>query len=47
MAMAMGCDTAICNVCDQELMNAVATAELILNKEIYSDSYLKAYRKRG
>ncbi len=47
MAMAMGCDAAICNVCDQELMNAVATAELILNKEIYSDSYLKAYRKRS
>lgn len=47
MAMAAGCDTAICNVNDVELMNAVATAELILNKEIYSDSYLKAYRKKG
>lgn len=47
MAMAAGCDAAICNVMDAELMNAVATAELVLNKEIYSDSYLKAYRKRG
>jgi 5-methyltetrahydrofolate corrinoid/iron sulfur protein methyltransferase len=47
MAMAAGCDAAICNVMDTELMNAVATAELILNKEIYSDSYLKAFRKRG
>ncbi len=47
MAMAAGCDAAICNVMDTELVNAVATAELILNKEIYSDSYLKAYRKRG
>jgi len=47
MAMTCGCDAAICNVMDQELVNAVATAELILNKEIYSDSYLKAHRKRG
>ncbi|MCI2429125.1 dihydropteroate synthase [Candidatus Acetothermia bacterium] len=47
MAMAAGCDAAICNVMDTELVNAVATAELILNKEIYSDSYLKAYRKRA
>ncbi len=47
MAMAAGLDAAICNVCDTELMNAVATAELVLNKEIYSDSYLKAYRKKG
>jgi len=47
MAMAAGCDAAICNVTDKDLMAAVATAELILNKEIYSDSYLKAYRKRG
>lgn len=47
MAMAAGCDAAICNVMDTELMNAVATAELILNKEIYSDSFLKAHRKRG
>lgn len=45
MAMAAGCDAAICNVMDRELVNAVATAELVLNKEIYSDSYLKAYRK--
>ena len=47
MAMAAGCDAAICNVMDTELLNAAATAELILNKEIYSDSYLKAFRKRG
>jgi 5-methyltetrahydrofolate corrinoid/iron sulfur protein methyltransferase len=47
MAMTAGCDAAICNVNDVELMNAVATAELVLNKEIYSDSYLKAFKKRG
>jgi len=44
MAMARGLDAAILNVCDPEMMAAVATAELILNKEIYSDGYLKAYR---
>jgi 5-methyltetrahydrofolate corrinoid/iron sulfur protein methyltransferase len=48
MAMACGLDAAVCNVTDKELLDCIATAELILNKEIYSDSYLKAYRmKKG
>jgi len=46
MAMARGLDAAICNVCDEELVAAVATAELVLNKEIYSDSYIRAFRMR-
>ncbi|MGY4706214.1 dihydropteroate synthase [Candidatus Bipolaricaulota sp. J31] len=46
MAMAMGLDAAICNVLDEELWAAVATAELILNREIYSDGYLTAFRAR-
>jgi len=46
MAMARGLDAAICNVCDEELVAAVATAELVLNKEIYSDSYVRAFRMR-
>ncbi|HIP99655.1 TPA: methyltetrahydrofolate--corrinoid methyltransferase, partial [Candidatus Bipolaricaulota bacterium] len=46
MAMAMGLDAAICNVLDGELLDAAATAELILNREIYSDGYLKAFRMR-
>lgn len=46
MAMAMGLDAAVLNVLDEELLNAIATAELILNKEIYSDSYLQAFRMR-
>jgi 5-methyltetrahydrofolate corrinoid/iron sulfur protein methyltransferase len=46
MAMAVGLDAAICNVLDEELWAAVATAELILNREIYSDGYLKAFRMR-
>jgi 5-methyltetrahydrofolate corrinoid/iron sulfur protein methyltransferase len=44
MAMAHGLDAAICDVCDEELIAAVATAELMLNKEIYSDSYVRAFR---
>ena len=47
MAMAMGLDAAILDVCDEDLRNAVATAELLLGQEIYSDAYLKAYRQRG
>jgi len=47
MAMAMGVDTAILDVCDEELRQAVATAELLLGMEIYSDGYLKAYRQRA
>ena len=44
MAMAHGLDAAICNVCDEETIAAAATAELMLNKEIYSDSYVRAFR---
>ncbi len=46
MAMGAGLDAAICDVMDKKLMNAVATAELILNNEIYSDSYLDTYRMK-
>jgi len=46
MAMARGLDAAICNVCDEETIAAVATAELVLNKEIYSDSYIRAFLMR-
>lgn len=46
MAMARGLDAAILNVMDDELIAAVATAELILNKEIYSDSYVRAFKAR-
>ena len=46
MAMGQGLDTAICDVMDEELIAAVATAELMLNKEIYSDSYVRAFRAR-
>jgi len=46
MAIANGLSAAIVDPLDKELMDAMITAELILNKNIYCDSYLDAYRKR-
>ena len=46
MAVAFGLDAAILDPTDKDLMDAAITAELILNKQIYCDSYLDAYRKR-
>jgi len=43
MAIGVGLDAAICEVTDTELVNAAITAELVQNKHIYSDSFLKAY----
>lgn len=43
MAISRGLDSAIVDVFDQNLMNAVATAEMLMNKQIYSDSFLKVY----
>ncbi|MFA5062527.1 MAG: dihydropteroate synthase [Candidatus Omnitrophota bacterium] len=46
MAVAYGLDSAILDPKDKELMDALITAELILNKNIYCDLYLNAYRKK-
>ncbi len=46
MGVSSGLDAAILDPKDKELMDAAITAELILNKQIYCDSYLEAYRKR-
>jgi 5-methyltetrahydrofolate corrinoid/iron sulfur protein methyltransferase len=46
MATAFGLSAAIVDPLDTELMDAMITAELILNKNIYCDSYLDAYRKK-
>jgi 5-methyltetrahydrofolate corrinoid/iron sulfur protein methyltransferase len=43
MAISHGMDSAIVDVFDQELMNAVATSEMLMNRQIYSDSFLKVY----
>lgn len=46
MAVANGLTAAILDPLDKELMDAMITAELILNKNIYCDSFLDAYRKK-
>lgn len=46
MAMANGLTAAILDPLDKKLMDALITAELILNKNIYCESFLDAYRKK-
>ncbi|MGQ9496682.1 MAG: dihydropteroate synthase [Desulfotomaculales bacterium] len=41
MAMANGLDAAIANVLDEELLATVAAARVLLNREIYSDAFLR------
>lgn len=47
MAITRGLDAAILDVLDKELMDSLIAAELILNRQIYCDSFLQAYRGRG
>lgn len=44
MAISHGLDSAIADVLDENLINCVATAEMLMNKQLYSDSYLRAYK---
>lgn len=46
MALGAGLDAAILDPLDKDLMDILITAELVLNKHIYCDSYLDAYRKK-
>lgn len=46
MALQQGLDAAIMDPLDKDLMDAAITTELILNKNIYCDSFLDAYRKK-
>lgn len=46
MAIANGLTSAILDPLDRDLMDSIITAELILNKSIYCDSFLDAYRKK-
>ena len=43
LTMAVGCgmDAAICDVMDADLVNAARAAELVMNKEIYADSFAR------
>ena len=45
MAMANGLDAAIADACDDELMAAVATARILLNIDIYCDSYVDVFKQ--
>jgi len=46
MAMCAGLDSAICDANDDDLVDAIASARIILNKDIYCDSYPKVFRQR-
>jgi 5-methyltetrahydrofolate corrinoid/iron sulfur protein methyltransferase len=47
MCMAHGLDSAILDPLDEELMKSMITAEMLMNKFIYADSYLEASRPAG
>ena len=46
MAISAGLDAAIMDASDKELVDAAITAELLMEKQLYCDSYLDAYRKK-
>jgi 5-methyltetrahydrofolate corrinoid/iron sulfur protein methyltransferase len=46
MAMTAGLDAAIVDVEDEALVDAAATANILLNREIYCDAWLKTFRQR-
>ena len=46
MAVGQGLDAAILDPLDTELMDTVIAAEVLMNRAIYSDSFLKAYRQK-
>lgn len=46
MCMTVGLDSAIVDVDDTLLVDAAAAAEILLNKNIYCDAFLKTFRQR-
>jgi 5-methyltetrahydrofolate corrinoid/iron sulfur protein methyltransferase len=44
MLAANGLDAVILDVTDEELVNALLTADLMMNRSIYADSYIEAFR---
>ncbi len=47
MAISRGLDSVIMDVNDQELVNEMVTAEMLLNRQIYCENYLSAYKKKN
>ena len=45
MLIAHGLDAVICDVMDDDLVDAMLTADLVKNRSIYADSYTEAFRK--
>jgi len=45
MGLARGLSAAVVDVLDSELMDAMIAAEVLLNRAVYADDFLKAYRK--
>lgn len=46
MGIAMGLDTAVADADDDELMEAIACARIIMNLDIYCDSFVEVYKDR-
>lgn len=46
LGMAAGLDSAIVDMEDEMLVDAVAAADILLNKNIYCDAFLRTYRQR-
>jgi 5-methyltetrahydrofolate corrinoid/iron sulfur protein methyltransferase len=44
MLISHGMDAVILDVCDTELVDTILTAELLMNKSLYADSYIEAFR---
>ncbi len=44
MALAAGLDAAIMDAADKDLVEAAVTAEVLLDKHLYSDDYIKAWK---
>jgi len=47
MAMACGLDAAIADACDEDLIAEVATARIVLNMDIYCDSFIEVFRSQN
>jgi len=45
MCIAHGLDSAILDPLDKDLMDSMITSELLLDKQLYCDAYLEAYRR--
>lgn len=46
MLIANGMDAVICDIMDRELVDTILTAEIIMNRSIYADSFIEAFHKK-